>query len=113
GAAVAATAAAGGAPGGDGLMWQSTSIERGAVAGHRHAGEAGGLSGAPVFGRSAAVLRAMRARLPELPMIGVGGITDGATAGAKREAGASLVQLYTGLVYRGPALIGECVEGLR
>src|SRR5690606_27654954 len=98
-----------GATGVDGLICTNTTIERGAVAGHRHAGEAGGLSGAPVFGKSTAVLRAMRARLPELPMIGVGGITDGATAAAKREAGASLVQLYTGLVYRGPALIGECV----
>jgi dihydroorotate dehydrogenase len=56
----------------------------------------------------------LRTRLPEnIPLIGVGGILSGADAAKKMAAGASLVQLYTGLVYRGPTLIGECVEAMR
>jgi dihydroorotate dehydrogenase len=64
--------------------------------------------------KSTAVLRMLRTRLPEsIPLVGVGGIMTGADAAKKMAAGASLVQLYTGLVYRGPVLIGECVEALR
>ena len=60
------------------------------------------------------MLRRLRARLPtDIPVIGVGGILSGADAAGKIAAGASLVQLYTGLVYRGPALIRECVEAIR
>jgi len=60
------------------------------------------------------VLRRLRTRLPEnIPMIGVGGILHGADAATKMAAGASLVQVYTGLVYRGPALIEECVDAMR
>jgi dihydroorotate dehydrogenase len=84
------------------------------VIAHPHAGQAGGLSGAPLMGQSTLVLRRMRTRLPqEIPLIGVGGITSGADAVAKMSAGASLVQLYSGLVYRGPSLVHECVEAIR
>ncbi len=78
------------------------------------AAEAGGLSGAPLLGQSTLVLRRLRARLPEsIPLIGVGGINSGADAVAKMAAGASLVQCYSGLVYRGPQLVGECVNAIR
>ena len=98
----------------DGVICTNTTIDRAAVAGDPHAGEAGGLSGRPLFQKSTQVLRAMHARLGKtVPLIGVGGIAAGADATAKVEAGASLVQFYTGMVYRGPALIGECVEALR
>jgi dihydroorotate dehydrogenase len=98
----------------DGLICTNTTIERTSVAGHRHASEAGGLSGKPVFARSTAVLRGMAQRLDGvLPLIGVGGICSGADAAAKVEAGARLVQFYTGMVYRGPGLIGESVEAIR
>ena len=98
----------------DGLICTNTTIERTAVAGHRHAGEAGGLSGKPVFEKSTTVLRGMAQRLDgKVPLVGVGGILRGADAAAKFDAGASLVQVYTGLVYRGPALVAECVDALR
>jgi dihydroorotate dehydrogenase len=84
------------------------------VAGARHADESGGLSGKPLFERSTAVLRGMAQRLAgRIPIMGVGGIVTGKDAAAKIDAGASLVQFYTGMVYRGPALIGECVEAIR
>lgn len=77
------------------------------------AGEAGGLSGAPLMPLSTAVLRAFRDRLQgRVPLIGVGGILSGDDAVAKLEAGASAVQFYTGMIYRGPALIGECAEAI-
>ena len=98
----------------DGLICTNTTIDRDAVAGHRHAGEAGGLSGKPVFAKSTAVLRGMAGRLDgRMPLVGVGGIVSGADAAAKIEAGASLVQFYTGMVYRGPGLISESVEAIR
>lgn len=98
----------------DGLICTNTTIDRAAVAGHRHAGEAGGLSGKPVFAKSTAVLRGMATRLDgRIPLVGVGGIVRGADAAAKLDAGASLVQFYSGLIYRGPALIGDCVEAIR
>ena len=98
----------------DGVIATNTTIERGAVSGHEHASETGGLSGRPLFERSTGVLRRLCARLPEtIPAIGVGGVLDGADAVGKIAAGARLVQAYTGLVYRGPALIGDCVEALR
>jgi dihydroorotate dehydrogenase len=98
----------------DGLICTNTTIDRTAVAGHRHAGEAGGLSGKPVFAKSTAVLRGMARRLAgKIPLIGVGGILGGTDAAAKIEAGASLVQFYTGMVFRGPALIGDSVEAIR
>ena len=98
----------------DGLICTNTTIDRGAVAGAKHAEEAGGLSGKPMFGKATAVLHGMAQRLGDkIPLIGVGGILSGADAAAKIAAGASLVQFYSGMVYRGPALIGECVEAIR
>lgn len=98
----------------DGLVCTNTTIDHAAVTAHRHGGEAGGVSGRPVFERSTAVLRGMATRLgPRVPLVGVGGILAGGDAVAKLRAGARLVQFYTGMIYRGPALIGECVAALR
>ncbi len=98
----------------DGLIATNTTIAREGVAGHRHAAEAGGLSGRPLFAPSTAVLRKLAATLGgRIPLIGVGGILSGADAHAKIEAGASLVQIYSGFVYRGPDLIGEARRALR
>jgi dihydroorotate dehydrogenase len=98
----------------DGVIATNTTVSRFGMERVKHGDEAGGLSGEPLMGRSTLVLRRLRTRLPEsIPMIGVGGILSGADAATKMAAGASLVQMYTGLVYRGPQLIGECVEALR
>ncbi|MEO6263832.1 MAG: quinone-dependent dihydroorotate dehydrogenase [Luteimonas sp.] len=98
----------------DGVIATNTTVSRLAVQDHRHAHETGGLSGAPLMDKSTAVLRMLRTRLPEtIPLIGVGGVLSGAAAAKKMAAGASLVQVYTGLIYRGPALIGECVDAMR
>jgi dihydroorotate dehydrogenase len=79
-----------------------------------HGNEAGGLSGAPVCESSTAVLRALSQRLNgKVELIGVGGITEGRHARAKIDAGAKLVQVYSGLIYKGPSLIGECAAALR
>jgi dihydroorotate dehydrogenase len=83
------------------------------VTGLAHAGEAGGLSGAPLRGASTAVVRALARRLEgRVPIIAAGGILSGADAREKIEAGATLVQVYSGLVYRGPALVREAVAAL-
>lgn len=98
----------------DGLICTNTTIDRHVIAGHELANEAGGLSGRPLMARSTAVLRGMHERLGgRVPIIGVGGILGGADAAAKFDAGAQLVQFYSGMIYRGPELIGECVEALR
>ncbi len=98
----------------DGLICTNTTTDRSAVTGHRHGAQDGGLSGAPLKAPSTAVLRCMAERLDgRIPLIGVGGILKGADACDKFAAGATLVQFYTGMIYRGPALIGECVEALR
>ena len=98
----------------DGVIATNTTIARDGVEGARFADEVGGLSGAPLMGKSTAVLRMLRTRLPEaIPLVGVGGILHGADAATKQAAGATLMQFYTGLIYRGPALIGECVDALR
>ena len=98
----------------DGVIATNTTLSREEVAGHRHADEAGGLSGAPVRERSTALIQKARALLPaSIPIIGVGGITDGASAREKIEAGAELVQVYSGLIYRGPKLIGEAARAVR
>ncbi|KRG86128.1 dihydroorotate dehydrogenase [Stenotrophomonas daejeonensis] len=98
----------------DGVIATNTTINRDGVESHPHATQAGGLSGAPLMPQSTFVLRRLRARLPErIPLVGVGGIQSGADAVAKMAAGASLVQCYSGLIYRGPALVGECVEAIR
>jgi dihydroorotate dehydrogenase len=97
----------------DGLIATNTSISREGVAGQPHADEAGGLSGAPILARSTEVLERFRDRLAgRVTLIGAGGILAGEDARQKATAGASLVQLYTGLVYRGPALVRECVSAL-
>ena len=98
----------------DGVIATNTTTSRINVHGARHASEPGGLSGKPLMGQSTMVLRMMRTRMPEaIPLIGVGGILSGADAVTKMAAGASLVQCYTGLVYRGPPLIAECIDAIR
>nr|WP_299244605.1 quinone-dependent dihydroorotate dehydrogenase [uncultured Halomonas sp.] len=97
----------------DAVIATNTTISREAIAGSPHADEQGGLSGGPVFEASNRVIRELRKQLPNMPIIGVGGIDSGEKAKAKREAGADLVQLYTGFIYRGPGLIGECIQALQ
>jgi len=98
----------------DGVIATNTTIDRKAVEGLRYGAETGGLSGRPVSEASNRVIRLLRKELGEdLPIIGVGGIMSGADARAKLEAGACLVQLYTGLIYRGPGLVAECAQALR
>ncbi|WP_148254361.1 quinone-dependent dihydroorotate dehydrogenase [Aidingimonas lacisalsi] len=96
----------------DAVIATNTTIARDAVTGLRHGKENGGLSGRPVHEASTIVVRELRRQLPGMPIIGVGGIDSGSAALAKREAGADLVQLYSGLIYRGPALVGECAQAL-
>ena len=97
----------------DGVIATNTTIARDGMAGLPHADEAGGLSGAPLRERSTAVLRTLAKALDgALPIIGVGGILAATDAQQKLDAGAALVQLYTGLIYRGPDLVAECVRAL-
>lgn len=97
----------------DAVIAGNTTLDRRAVAGHRHAQEAGGLSGAPLALRSTQVIAALNSELGgRLPIIGVGGIFSAADAREKIAAGASLVQLYSGLIYRGPALVSEVTAAL-
>src|SRR5690606_1757707 len=97
----------------DGIIATNTTLSREAVRGLPHEDEAGGLSGPPVHALSLAVIRRLRERLGrETAIIGVGGIESGRQAVEKIQAGADAVQLYTGLIYRGPALIAECVQAL-
>jgi dihydroorotate dehydrogenase len=97
----------------DGVVATNTTIGREAVAGLPHADEAGGLSGRPVFKASNRIIRSLRKALgAKFPIIGVGGVFSGADAVAKIEAGADLVQVYTGLIYRGPALVSEAARAL-
>jgi dihydroorotate dehydrogenase len=98
----------------DGVIATNTTVARKGVEGRPHADEAGGLSGAPLRERATAVVRQLaRALDGALPVIGAGGVMSGEDALEKLEAGAALVQLYTGLVYRGPALVAECVRASR
>ncbi len=98
----------------DGVIATNTTTSRDAVAGLPHAQETGGLSGAPVFALSNRVVKGLRAELGDaLPIIGVGGILSGSQAKEKQDAGAALVQVYSGLIYRGPALVRECAAALR
>jgi len=95
----------------DGVIATNTSVSREGVERSAHAGEAGGLSGAPILERSTRVLASFRERLAgKVALIGAGGILSGEDARRKVDAGAELVQLYTGLIYRGPALVRECVS---
>jgi dihydroorotate dehydrogenase len=98
----------------DAVIATNTTIARDAVQGMEFGTETGGLSGAPVRNASNVVIQALKARLGnQLPIIGVGGILNGADAREKIMAGASLVQLYSGLIYRGPDLVNECAKALR
>jgi len=98
----------------DGVIATNTTLSRTAVEGMQHGAEAGGLSGAPVFELSNNVIRLLKAELGDaLPIIGVGGIMRGLDARAKIDAGAQLVQLYSGLIYAGPALVRDCADALR
>ena len=97
----------------DGVIATNTTVSRAGVAGLPNANETGGLSGAPVFRKSTDVLKKLATALGgELPIIGVGGIMSGADAAKKVRAGASLVQFYSGFIYRGPDLVGEVAETL-
>jgi dihydroorotate dehydrogenase len=97
----------------DAVIATNTTISRDGVEGMEYADEAGGLSGAPLKHRADRVLAALRAALPEqVALIGVGGITRGQDAVDKIELGADLVQFYTGLVYRGPELVDECLQAI-
>lgn len=98
----------------DAVIATNTTVSRQGVAGEPHAAESGGLSGAPLFELSTAVVAALALALAgEVPIIAAGGITDGARARAKIAAGARLVQIYSGLIYRGPELVRECVSAMR
>lgn len=97
----------------DGVIATNTTVARDAVQGLPHASEVGGLSGGPVFESSNRVIRLLRSALgPGYPIIGVGGVMSGADARAKIEAGADLVQIYTGLIYQGPPLVAEAAQAL-
>lgn len=95
----------------DAVIATNTTVARDQVQGIRHGNEQGGLSGAPVFEASTTVVRKLAQALgDELPIIAAGGVLEGTQARAKLDAGAKLVQLYSGLIYRGPELVPECVR---
>lgn len=97
----------------DGLIVSNTTIERPESLTSADKGEAGGLSGRPLFERSTALLKDFRAAIgPSVPLIGVGGVEDADTAYAKIRAGASVIQLYSALVYHGPGLVTRIKRGL-
>jgi dihydroorotate dehydrogenase len=95
----------------DGVIATNTTLARDAVAALPHGQESGGLSGAPLFERSTEVVRQLaKALAGEVPIIAAGGIMTGRQAQAKLEAGADLVQVYSGLIFRGPELVRECID---
>lgn len=97
----------------DGLIVTNTTLSREGVENLEHGNEAGGLSGAPVFEKSTACLKAFAEILKDqIPLIGVGGILQGDQAKAKQDAGAALVQIYSGMIYTGPTLIKDCVDAM-
>ena len=98
----------------DGVIATNTTLSREAVKGMAHAEEAGGLSGAPVLAASNRVISQLRAALGAgYPIIGVGGVMSGADAVSKIKAGADVVQIYTGLIYKGPALVTEAARAIQ
>ncbi|MES2887332.1 MAG: quinone-dependent dihydroorotate dehydrogenase [Pseudomonadota bacterium] len=98
----------------DGVIATNTTVARQAVGHLPHGQETGGLSGGPVFEASNRVIRLLRGALgPDYPIIGVGGVMSAEHAQAKLQAGADLVQIYTGLIYRGPGLVGEVARTLQ
>ena len=99
--------------GANGLIATNTTIERPGLEGEAHAKEAGGLSGAPLKPLALAALRQLRRELgADFPLVGVGGILSGADAAERRAAGADLIQIYTGFIYKGPPLVRECARSL-
>ena len=97
----------------EGVIATNTTIDKSSLIGTGLENEAGGLSGAPVYEKSTAVLHYLAQQLQgKIPLIGVGGIESGAQAKAKIDAGAALVQLYSGLIFSGPALVRECATAL-
>ncbi|MGM0564369.1 MAG: quinone-dependent dihydroorotate dehydrogenase [Pseudomonadota bacterium] len=97
----------------DGLIATNTTLDRRGVVGSPHADEAGGLSGAPLNERATEVLKTLRAAVGrELPIIGVGGIMSGEDAVERLRAGADLIQIYSGFIYRGPGLVAECARAI-
>lgn len=97
----------------DGVIATNTTLSRDGVTGLKHSDELGGLSGSPVKDKSTEIIRLLAKALDnKLPIIGVGGISSGGDAKEKIDAGASLVQIYTGFIYQGPSLIDEIVEML-
>jgi dihydroorotate dehydrogenase len=95
----------------DGIVATNTTVSRAGVEDYANGFQTGGLSGAPLRERSTHVLKVLSRELKnEIPLIGVGGILSGADAVEKLDAGAALVQVYTGLIYRGPELVNECVS---
>ena len=97
-----------------GVIASNTTISREAVKGMPHCDEAGGLSGAPVLEASNRVIKALRQHLgADFPIIGVGGVMSASDALSKIEAGANLVQIYTGLIYQGPELVKQCAVALK
>jgi dihydroorotate dehydrogenase len=102
------------ARGADAVIATNTTVTRERVKGQPHADETGGLSGRPLTDRATHVVDVLARHLKRaLPIIGVGGIMNGADAAEKIEAGASLVQIYTGFIYAGPDLVADCVEAIR
>jgi len=98
----------------DGVVVINTTLSRDAVKGLEHAEETGGLSGAPVREASNRVIRQLRAALgPKFPIIGVGGIMSAEDAVEKIKAGADVVQMYTGLIYKGPQLVKDSALALK
>ena len=98
----------------DGVIATNTTLSRDAVKGMPHCDEAGGLSGSPVLNGSNRVIRLLRQHLgPQFPIIGVGGILSAYDAVSKIEAGANVVQIYTGLIYKGPVLVHEVAKALQ
>jgi dihydroorotate dehydrogenase len=97
-----------------GIIATNTTVTRESVSGHALASEPGGLSGRPLFAKSCAAVRILRETLgPTMPIIGVGGVASASDARELRQAGADLIQLYTGMIYQGPALVRELVAALR
>lgn len=98
----------------DGVIATNTTVSRDAVQGHQHAQETGGLSGAPVLEASNRVIRRLREALGAgFPIIGVGGIMTAQDAVSKINAGADVVQIYTGLIYEGPALVSQAARAIQ
>ncbi len=98
----------------DGIIATNTTIDKSSLGNHPLAGEQGGLSGLPVREKSNQVLKLLAERIDgKLPIIGVGGIMNGEDAAEKIRLGASAVQVYSGLIYRGPELIKECLAALK